>query len=172
VLARLIPEKGILELVTELAAIRESWGELVVGAAREDERYARRVEQKIAASGLSQSVRLLGPVDDLDAFFDGIDALIVPSTGYEGQPAVIIEGLAYGVPVVVRAPLWSGDFADLPVRRFKDAPSLERGLRELSAELVAPEELARRFGPMQLLEAAERAASAQKRSFPPALSGC
>ena len=35
----------------------------------------------------------------LAPFFAQIDALVVPSTGNEGQPTVIIEGMLYGRPV-------------------------------------------------------------------------
>ena len=46
----------------------------------------------------------------MPGFLGSIDALVVPSVGKEAQPTAIIEALAYGVPVVVRDPLYSPDF--------------------------------------------------------------
>ena len=63
----------------------------------------------------------------MPGFLGSIDTLIVPSTGKEAQPTAIIEALAYGVPVVVRAPLYSPDFDGLPVTPYGSAGELARG---------------------------------------------
>ena len=82
VLARLIPEKGILELVEELAGAADAWSKLVVGAARQNEAYAQRVERRVSELGLD--VELRGQVSDVPAFLGEIDALVVPSVGNRG----------------------------------------------------------------------------------------
>jgi glycosyltransferase involved in cell wall biosynthesis len=164
VVARLIPEKGILELVSELAKIDSAWSSVAVAGEREDESYARALERRIAASGLEDRIRLVGPIRDLSAFFGGIDALVVPSVGNEGQPTVIIEALAHGRPAIVREPVWSAEFEQLPVSLYRDSDGLARAVRHLSDESVAPEELARRFGPMKVVEALESAADATHHS--------
>jgi glycosyltransferase involved in cell wall biosynthesis len=157
VLARLIPEKGILELIFELSGIEGAWSRVVVAGERQDERYARTVEERIAALGFADRIRLLGPVNDLGPFFGAIDALVVPSVGNEGQPTVILEALAYGCPAIVREPVWSTDFNGLPVLPYRDGPVLAQRLRDLDRSTRAPRELAERFGPMQVLEALEAA---------------
>jgi glycosyltransferase involved in cell wall biosynthesis len=152
VLARLIPEKGIAELVAELAAEPAAWTALRVAGARQDEDYARAVEAQIAAAGLAERATLLGPVDDVPAFLGAVDALVVPSTGREAQPTTILEALAAGVPVVCRRPIMSPDFAELAVTPY-DTPT------ELAAALAtpaAPTPLAaveQRFGTAQVLAA-------------------
>jgi glycosyltransferase involved in cell wall biosynthesis len=155
VLARLIPEKGVLELAGELASARDKWSSVVVGGERESESYARAVEAQIEALGLDKRVRLLGHVEDIGSFFDEIDVLVVPSVGNEGQPTVIVEALAHGRPAIVRERIWSSDFVGLPVFPYRDAHDLERLLESHATPILDPEELAKRFGPRQLLDAFE-----------------
>jgi glycosyltransferase involved in cell wall biosynthesis len=159
VLARLIPEKGIDVLVAELAGVPERWTALRVAGARQDEQYAAEVERRIASSGLTDRVELLGHRDDVVAFLAEIDVLVVPSVGNEGQPTVILEALAAGVPVVVRGAAVAADFGGMPVRGYRDAGSLAAALREVPAEPAAPDVLARRFGPEQVLGGLDQAAS-------------
>ncbi|MDX6733471.1 MAG: hypothetical protein QOC54_3419, partial [Baekduia sp.] len=152
VLARLIPEKGVAELVDELAAQPEAWTQLRVAGARQDEGYARDVEARILRSGLADRVTLLGALHDVPAFLGGLDALAVPSTGREAQPTTILEAVAAAVPVVCRRPIMSPDFLGLPVDPY-DTPA------ELAAALAAPGapatllEIERRFGVAQVLAA-------------------
>jgi glycosyltransferase involved in cell wall biosynthesis len=152
VLGRLIPEKGIAELVDELAARPDAWTHLRVAGARQDESYARDVEARILRSGLGDRITLLGALDDVPAFLGALDALAVPSTGREAQPTTILEAVAAGVPVVCRRPIMSPDFSDLPVAPY-ETPA------ELAAALAAPgapatlSEIEQRFGVAQLLSA-------------------
>jgi glycosyltransferase involved in cell wall biosynthesis len=152
VLARLIPEKGIAELVDELATRPDAWTHLRVAGARQDESYARDVEARILRSGLGDRVTLLGALDDIPEFLGALDALAVPSTGREAQPTTILEAVAAGVPVVCRRPIMSPDFSDLPVAPY-ETPA------ELAAALAAPgvpaalSEIEQRFGVAQLLAA-------------------
>lgn len=159
VLARLIPEKGVVELIEELAdpAAEPAWRDLVIAGGRQDADYAARVERRIAARGLDDRVRLIGETDDVPEFLGSIDALVVPSTGKEAQPTAIIEALAYGVPVVVRAPLYSPDFDELPVHPYDSAGELAEALRAPSP--AAPMgELIARFGPEQAIAGIDAAA--------------
>lgn len=151
VLARLIPEKGVGELVGELAAIPEAWSALRVAGARQDEDCARDVEGRIAAARLGERVRLLGEIADVVDFLRGLDALVVPSTGREAQPTTILEGLAAGLPVICRSAIVSSDFAGLPVYPYSTPQDLAGALaRPAGAELAAIEG---RFGVAQVLAA-------------------
>ncbi len=151
VLGRMIAEKGVLELVEELAAIGGAWSELRVAAPFQSGRYTEQVRRRIAELGLEQRVHLLGEVDDVDGFFAGIDVLVVPSTGNEGQPTVIIEGLLHGRPVVVREGLWSVDYEGLPMRSYVDPDDLARALGAPAPEPVPLDVLDQRFGAPQVL---------------------
>jgi glycosyltransferase involved in cell wall biosynthesis len=152
VLARMIPEKGILELLEEAAACAEHWSTLMVGAPPQDDAYEARVRERIAQLGLDGRARLLGEVSDVDAFLDSADVLVVPSTGYEGQPTAIIEALARGLPVLVREPILSEDFGGLPVLGYRNASDFGTVLNTLRPSLVSVEEMRRRFGADQAID--------------------
>jgi glycosyltransferase involved in cell wall biosynthesis len=160
VLARLIPEKGIAELVDRLATdeTRGGWSRLIVGGAFQDASYTKAVGGRIEELGLGDRIRLLGEVEDVFGFLGSIDALVVPSTGNEAQPTVILEGLAHGVPVIVRELLYAPDYDDLPVVPYADASDLARILRDLPRRPAPVDELIRRFGPDQAVAALESAA--------------
>ena len=161
VLARMIPEKGILELVEELAAIPGAWERLRVGAPEQDRRYTDAVRRRIAELGLEEDrIDLLGRVDDLSAFFATVDRLVVPSTGTEGQPTVILEALLYGRPVIVRAPLWSPDFDGLPIRRYETPDELAAHLADPVPEPVGVDRLEQRFGARQVVSTLQQTAMA------------
>ena len=52
------------------------------------------------AAGLSEdSFTFLGIVDDISAHLASLDVLVLPST-LDGRPVVVLEALAYGVPVI------------------------------------------------------------------------
>ncbi len=157
-LARMIPEKGLVELVEELArrTARPLWKRLVLAAFPQDEAYERRLRARIGQLGLEDVVELVAPRPATDVLA-GVDALIVPSTGHEAQPTAIIEALAAGVPVIVRAPLWSSAYAGLPVLRYASRAELAAALERLPPAPAEPAAIAARFGPEQFMAALESA---------------
>jgi glycosyltransferase involved in cell wall biosynthesis len=157
-LGRWIPEKGIVELLDELAQIAGAWSRLVIGAASQDAHYEQQARERIETLGLEGRVELPGFVEDLAAFFASIDALVVPSVGHEGQPTAILEALAHGRPCVVREPLWSADFEGLPVARYRTADELGLALSGLPGEEPSAQLLKSRFGPEQVLAGIDAAA--------------
>ncbi len=160
VLARLIPEKGVLELVEELSDVSGSWSTLLVGGARQDEGYASRVEQRIEMLGIGDRVSLLGAGRrSAPTVLSQVDVFVVPSTGNEGQPTVIVEALAHGRSVLVRAPLWSREFEAFPVQPFGSASELGGLLGRVGrGQAVDRERVATEFGVKQVIDAFERAA--------------
>lgn len=127
------------------------WSRLLIGGAFQDASYASRVEHRIQELGLGDRIALLGNVTDVPSFLGSIDSLLVPSTGSEAQPTVILEALAHGVPVVVRSPLYSADYDGLPVTPYRDAGDLATVLLDLPLQAAPVDELIRRFGPDQAI---------------------
>jgi glycosyltransferase involved in cell wall biosynthesis len=160
VLARLIPVKGVLELIDELAdeASRDAWKELRLAGPPQDPAYVAALEDRIAFHDLEDRVTLIGEVDDVPGFLADLDALVMPSTGPEAQGRVIIEALAHALPVIVREHIYSEDFEGLPVTPYREARDLSETLGRLPVEPAAVQELIRRFGPDQAIEAVEEAA--------------
>lgn len=90
---RLSPEKGVVPLIEAWEAVRLPDMELVIVGSGPQ---ADEVREKSGAS-----VRLLGRLarDEVRKEMLGARALVVPSISYEGQPTVILEALAAGLPV-------------------------------------------------------------------------
>jgi glycosyltransferase involved in cell wall biosynthesis len=165
-LARQIPEKGVLELVDELAACPGAWGHARLAGDAQDLDYAARVKRRIEDRGLDARIRVEGRVESVAGFLDGLDVLVVPSIGTEGQPTVALEALARGAGVVMREPIYSDDYRGLPVAVYRDASDLGTALASVPRTPAALDEVARRFGPDQALDgllAAARTPAALRR---------
>ena len=153
ILTRLIPEKGVLEIVEELAGV-DSWSSAQIAGPAQNRAYAERVRQRIRSLGLGHRIALIGEVDDLRSFFAAIDILVVPSKGPEGQSFPIVEALWHDRPCLVRRSALSyRDFMGLPVLPFEASAGLDRGLRELPGRPVPVDVVRRRFGADQALDA-------------------
>jgi glycosyltransferase involved in cell wall biosynthesis len=152
VVARLIPEKGVLELLDELLASPERWSTLQIAGDAQDEAYARRVRARIDEPDLGDRVTLVGPVSDVPEFLDAIDVAVIPSTGTEGQPTVILEALARGRGVLVRAAIHSSDYEGLPVMPYGDRRDIGDALARLPGNPPSRTLVEERFGPDQALD--------------------
>jgi glycosyltransferase involved in cell wall biosynthesis len=96
-----IPRKGLHTLVEALARLDGDWRLSVVGSLTVDGVYAGRIERRIAALGLGERARLLGPLPDA-ALADRLargQVLAVPSL-YEGYGIVYIEAMGFGLPAL------------------------------------------------------------------------
>ncbi len=104
--ATIIPLKDPLTLIRAAAGLRRSLPELSVHLAGPvgDARYDRQLRAEIAALGLREIVRPLGPLDQVTLRRELSEASVValPSR-QEVAPMAIIEAMAAGVPVVASA---------------------------------------------------------------------
>jgi glycosyltransferase involved in cell wall biosynthesis len=98
---RLSPEKGFDVLVAAAARVRRRHPDAGVVLFGEG-RCRERLERRIAAEGLTNSVVLGGFRTDLDRLLPHFDLLVLPSYT-EGLPNVVLEACAAGVPVVATA---------------------------------------------------------------------
>ena len=147
VLARLIPEKGVLELINELREI-QGWTKLLIAGPAQDAEYAARVR---AAAG--ERIELLGEIPETTELFGAVDAVVVPSIGHEAQPTVILESLAAARPVIVRESVYSRDYTGLPVFPYGNlAAAIAAALAAVAPERAVVRE---RFGAAQALAVIE-----------------
>lgn len=158
VLSRMCPGKGIPELIDELAQRPASWDRLLVAAAFQDGEYVEAVRERCRIRGLSDRVDLLGEVASVEDFLATVDVLVVPSVAREGQPTVILEGLACGRPVLVRSHIWTADYDELPVARYDSADELARLLSGQRPAPVSAADLIARFHPAKVVATVERIA--------------
>jgi len=95
---RLVPEKGVLDLLTSAAVVLERFPRTrfaFVGdgpARTECEETARRM-------GIAQQVTFLGHRSDVAACYAAFDFLVLPSHN-EGLPMSILEAMSAGLPVI------------------------------------------------------------------------
>ena len=97
---RVVPIKDVITLIRAVALAREQvdlelW---IIGPEEEDAIYARRCHALVTSLELDADVRFLGsqPTADL---YPQLDVVVLTSLS-EGQPLVILEAYAAGVPVV------------------------------------------------------------------------
>ncbi len=101
--ARLIPSKGVFDLLDAFAMLRRrrECRLLIAGTGPAAEALARRTE----LMGLDDSVRLLGYVSGaaLESAYRAADAFVLPSYFAEGFPLSVMEAMGHGLPVVTTA---------------------------------------------------------------------
>ncbi len=93
---RLAPQKNFALLLEAFARIAKPDDTLrILGEGPE----RRALEAQAARLGIAGSVYMPGHVDPLDAWLAEADAFVL-SSDYEGVPAVVIEALAAGLPII------------------------------------------------------------------------
>jgi glycosyltransferase involved in cell wall biosynthesis len=99
--ARLVPEKGIADLLTVIPGILNSFPHvefLIVGGGPGRCQF----ENRAAELGIAEHVCFAGQREDMPGVYASMDLFVLPSH-YEGLPMSILEAMASGVPVVATA---------------------------------------------------------------------
>lgn len=101
-IARLVPIKGLLDLLESLAMLREGGNANVhlhvLGPTEHDPGYHQMCLQKIEALKLHDMVTIYGTVNVREMLHE-YDLLVLSSYN-EGQPIVVLEAMAAGIPTV------------------------------------------------------------------------
>lgn len=96
--AKLRPEKRIIDLIEAVSYLRAEFPNLVLliaGVGGEE----HRLRQAAADHGVTDSVFFLGLRRDMPDILRALDIMVLPSSR-EGNPMILLEALAAGVPVV------------------------------------------------------------------------
>ena len=93
---RLAPQKAVHNAIEAFARIARPDDRLVILGEGEER---AKLERLVASRGVDGQVSLPGHVGDLPGWFASSDAYVL-SSDYEGVPAVVIEALAAGIPIV------------------------------------------------------------------------
>jgi glycosyltransferase involved in cell wall biosynthesis len=137
---RLVPEKAVHMLIDAHMALGTKMPLVIAGDTSHSDDYVAELRRKADPD----SVRFLGYVygDELSTLFRNAALFVLPST-LEGQPIVLLEALAYGVPVVASDIPANLEVLDHDALMFRvgDADSLievlERALEHLDELLKA-----------------------------------
>jgi glycosyltransferase involved in cell wall biosynthesis len=120
---------------------------LIAGAPphESDERYAEALRRRVAHAGYEEAISFLGWVEDVPAFYERLDAFVLPSRN-EGVPGALREAMASGLPAVAtdvggtREVVRDGETGILV--EPEDAAALAGALRSLLADPEWARELA------------------------------
>ncbi len=94
-IGRLVPQKNFELLVDAFARVAGPADHLTIAG---EGPSRRSIERRVKANGLGKQVTLCGHVSATKRLYAGSTALVV-SSRFEGVPAVVIEGLAAGIPI-------------------------------------------------------------------------
>jgi len=97
---RLSKEKAQIDMVRAVQQLRQisptrAVRLMIVGDGPE----RARISQAIQSAGLQKHVVLAGHLKDLTPYYEAADVVAIPSLS-EGSPNVLLEAMAFGVPVV------------------------------------------------------------------------
>lgn len=130
--SHLVPEKGIKYLVEAMPMILKDIpsAKLLIAGEGSEEGKLKRLADDL---GLSSKVSFLGFVPDIGDFMNTLHLFIFPSLpGYDGMPWVILEALAFGVPLIT-TPV--GGIPEV-VRRDREGAYVEAGNAQQIARAV------------------------------------
>jgi glycosyltransferase involved in cell wall biosynthesis len=97
---RVVPIKDLVTFIRacDIALNSVELEARVIGPAEEDPGYAARCRQLVARLGRTDQIQFVGPMPP-DKIYGDLDVVVLTSFS-EGQPLVILEAYAWGVPVV------------------------------------------------------------------------
>ncbi len=153
--SRLIPRKGVDDLIRATARVRGALGRPVVLLLAGEGHHREALEGLARELGLADAVRFLGRRDDVPALLHLADVFAFPSR-FEGHPGALVEAMLAGRPLVA---------SDIPVHRetLEDGrtallctPGDADALAAKILDLLRDPARARRLGESARMEAQDR----------------
>lgn len=101
-LGQLSDLKGVDDLVSAFASVQAAHARLILAGDWLTRRDEQRILAAIAASPARDRIHFVGPVDRRAKArrLGEADVLVLPARSHEGQPLVILEAMAAGLPVI------------------------------------------------------------------------
>jgi glycosyltransferase involved in cell wall biosynthesis len=89
-------KKGLFTLVSAISGLPEDVGVAVVGNPSQSGRFQQQADEL----GVGSRIHFLGHLNDISPLYDAVDVLAHPTTE-DTFAMVVLEAMAYGIPVVV-----------------------------------------------------------------------
>lgn len=96
---RLVPEKGLDDLISAFSSLQTDWKLAIAGDAYHKTSYSRRLKSQAANNSNIVITGFIGG-DSLNEIYSQAGLFVLPSY-YEGFPIVTLEALSYGLPVLL-----------------------------------------------------------------------
>lgn len=126
--ARLSADKGVDVLIDAVTDVPQA-DLTIVGSGREEGFLKKLIEER----GIPNRARILPRVEDLGAFYAGLDVLVLPSREHDPFGLVAAEAMALGIPVIVTDACGIARHVEVDrealVVPAEDAPALADALR-------------------------------------------
>lgn len=138
--ARLVPEKGLHDLLGAFEQLETRYKLVIAGDADHESEYGRKLKSRAASN---PAVVMTGYVtgDPLNQLYTHAGLFVLPSY-HEGLPIVLLEALSYGLPVLV-SDIPANIEVDLPKERYfkcGDTESLKVKLNQLVGKAWSEDE--------------------------------
>ena len=152
---RLIPEKGILDLVRAVATVSAATPCRLLVAG--DGLIASVVSRTANELGIGGNVAMLGYVSgaDLAYCYHEADALVLPTYWAEGFPTVLLEAMSAGLPIITTKLRGAADWLDEGVNTLFVPPQRPDVLAEAIARVLADDRLRISMGDNNLTKVRE-----------------
>jgi glycosyltransferase involved in cell wall biosynthesis len=141
----LCEQKGVLDLIKAFRGLSPDVVLSIAGGEVESG-FVNRINTLIDSAGVTDRVRLLGPVsgDEKTRLFADNDIFVLPSY-VEALPMSLLEAMAYGMTIVATdvgaIPTAVTDGEEAILFRPGDVPALTRALQELISNPVRREQM-------------------------------
>jgi glycosyltransferase involved in cell wall biosynthesis len=151
---RLTPQKGFDRLIPAFALVVEKhpdWKLRICGGGPQEKRLQKMIDKR----GLSDSIVLTGPVDNIAEEMSNA-AMFVLSSRFEGFPMVLLEAMGKALPIVsFDCPTGPREMIEHGVNGVLVPPGDVSGLAAAIIEMIEDEELRRRLGQGSLATAGD-----------------
>ena len=138
--ARLVPQKGLHDLIDTFRALKSNYKLVIAGDADHESEYSRNLKLKAAED---DRVIMTGYItgEPLNQVYSHARLFVLPSY-HEGLPIVLLEAMSYGLPVLV-SDIPANKEVDLPAERYfccGDVDDLRNKMESLLRKGLSEEE--------------------------------
>jgi len=133
--ARLVPEKGLHDLINAFRGMDTNWRLVIAGGADHEDEYSLSLKK---SAGEDPRIVMCGVVKgrDIKELYTNAGIFVLPSY-HEGLPIVLLEALSYGLPILCTDIPQNREIIDVQSRLF--APGDVESIREkLKAFMESP----------------------------------